>query len=99
MTVASLARTSQGPMIGDYSNAAVIPTGPLAGNAIAAFAVGLTPRSGTDNGTQEEMEVPTQGLPITGGPNAQVHASRAMVKQALAFKAPAPHNVPPRSVP
>jgi hypothetical protein len=104
MTVASIARTSQGPMVGDYSDAAVVPTGPTAGRAIAAFAVGLPPSGGFSNGTQEEMQIPkgadgASGLPITGGTNTAVPATQAMIKQALAFKAPAPQNVPPRSVP
>jgi len=63
MTLAEIARTSQGPMVGDYSTADVIPAGPCRGRAIEAFAVGLAPQP-DDNALAEAMYAPTCGLPI-----------------------------------
>jgi hypothetical protein len=67
MTLADVVRTSQGPMVGDYSNAAVIPAGPYAGNSISTFAIGLLPRSPADNGMNENMYVTTHGQAIDSG--------------------------------
>jgi hypothetical protein len=74
MTLADVVRSSQGPMVGDYSNAAVIPAGPYAGNSISTFAIGLLPRSPADNGMNENMYVTTHGLAIAGG-GAQADAA------------------------
>ena len=63
MTIAEIARSSQGPMVGDYATADVIPTGPCHGRAIESFAVGLAPES-DDNALSEAMYAPTCGLPI-----------------------------------
>jgi hypothetical protein len=63
MTLAEIARTSQGPMVGDYATADVIPAGPCQGWAIESFAVGLAPEP-DDNALAEAMYTPTCGLPI-----------------------------------
>jgi hypothetical protein len=63
MTIAGIARSSQGPMVGDYSTADVIPAGPCQGRAIATFAVGPAPEPG-DNALAEAMYAPTCGLHI-----------------------------------
>jgi len=63
MTLAEIARSSQGPMVGDYATADVIPAGPCQGRAIESFAVGLPPEP-DDNALAEAMYVPTCGLPI-----------------------------------
>ena len=62
MAIADVVRSSQGPMVGDYSQATVIPNGPWAGNSISAFAIGMS-----DKTLAQEMDVATHGLPITGG--------------------------------
>jgi hypothetical protein len=66
MTLADIVRTSQGPMVGDYSGATVIRSDGTGshnvGKAIAAFAVGVQGHS-----MNESMYVPTDGLDITGG--------------------------------
>jgi hypothetical protein len=77
MTLNELARSSQGLMVGDYSSAAVIPSGHYAGNSISAFSVGLQ-----DLTQDQPIVVPTNGLPITGGTNAVQHASAAIVRRA-----------------
>jgi Neuraminidase (sialidase) len=77
MTLADVARTSQGPMVGDYSQAAVAPEGKNAGNAFSAFAVGLT-----ENQLDESMYVPDGGLSIGGGPIHLAHAQKAAIEQA-----------------
>ena len=61
MGLPDLVRSSQGLMVGDYSTADVIPAGPNAGNAISAFAIGLT-----DKTLNQPMFVPKNGIPITG---------------------------------
>ncbi|HZD97016.1 MAG TPA: hypothetical protein VE132_02505, partial [Micromonosporaceae bacterium] len=61
MPLPSLVRTIQGPMIADHMNATVIPAGGSAGNAIVAAPVGIP--GGT---LQENLYVPTHGLPILG---------------------------------
>ncbi len=66
MTIAGIARSSQGPMVGDYSTAAVIPAGPCAGRAIATFAVGPAPEP-DDNALAEAMYAPACGLHIGSG--------------------------------
>lgn len=77
MTLNELARTSQGLMVGDYSSAGVIPTGPFKGNSISAFSVGL------QNLTQDQrILVATDGLPITSGSNPVQHASVATLVTA-----------------
>jgi len=51
------------PDLGAYTSAAVIPSGPLAGNAISMFDYGLTV-----DGFDVSMYVPSHGLSIGGGP-------------------------------
>jgi hypothetical protein len=63
MTLAEIARSSQGPMVGDYASADVISAGPCRGRAIEAFAVGLAPEP-DDNALAERMFAPTCGLRI-----------------------------------
>ena len=63
MGLPDLVRSSQGLMVGDYSTADVIPAGPNAGNAISAFAVGLT-----DKTLNQPMYVPKNGIPIPFSP-------------------------------
>jgi hypothetical protein len=63
MTLAEIARSSQGPMVGDYATADVIAAGPCRGRAIESFAVGLTPEP-DDNALAERMFAPTCGLRI-----------------------------------
>jgi hypothetical protein len=63
MTLAHLVRSSQGPTVGRYRTATVIPAGPFKGNAIAAFAVGL-PGYDAHYGLLEQIYVPTGGMPI-----------------------------------
>jgi hypothetical protein len=82
MSLADVVRTSQGPMVGDYSNAAVIPAGPYAGNSISTFAIGLVPRSPADNGMNENMYVTTHGLAIDGGGAAATVATAAIAQTA-----------------
>lgn len=67
MTIAGIARSSQGPMVGDYATATVIPTGPCQRRAIESFAVGLPPQP-DDNALSEAMYTPTCGLAIGGVP-------------------------------
>jgi hypothetical protein len=64
-TMSSLAmvpRGTDGPDLGNENGPVVIPFGPLKGNAITLFALGL-PVKGLD----ESLYVPTHGLPIGGG--------------------------------
>jgi hypothetical protein len=63
MTLAEIARSSQGPMVGDYATADVISAGPCRGRAIESFAVGLAPEP-ADNALAERMFAPTCGLRI-----------------------------------
>jgi hypothetical protein len=63
MTLAEIARSSQGPMVGDYATADVISAGPCRGRAIESFAVGLAPEP-DDNALAERMFAPTCGLKI-----------------------------------
>jgi hypothetical protein len=70
MTLAGIARTSQGSMVGDYATADVIPAGPCRGRAIESFAVGLAPEP-DDNALSEAMYVPTCGLPIGISPGSR----------------------------
>jgi hypothetical protein len=83
MTLAQIARSSQGPMVGDYATADVIPAGPCQGRAIESFAVGLAPLP-DDNALAEAMYAPTCGLPIgislMGRPVTLPPAGRAPVK-------------------
>jgi hypothetical protein len=85
MTLAEVVRSSQGPMVGDYMGATVIPAGPFKGNAIAAFAVGIA-GNGSDNTLDEGLYVPTHGLsvgmPITEGATEQQAASPDMIATA-----------------
>jgi hypothetical protein len=82
MTIAGIARSSQGPMVGDYSTADVEPAGPCAGRSIATFAVGPLPQP-DDNALAEAMYAPTCGLPIGlsfgGRPVTRPPAGRAPV--------------------
>lgn len=50
------------PDLGLYTSATIIPTGPLAGNAISVFA-----NAATVDGFDESMYVPTHGLSVGGG--------------------------------
>ncbi len=79
MGLPDLVRSSQGLMVGDYSTADVIPAGPNAGNAISAFAVGVT-----DTTLNQAMYVVKNGLPIGAGTQKKQPASRAAVAQAQA---------------
>ena len=63
MTLGEIARSSQGPMVGDYATADVISAGACRGRAIESFAVGLTPEP-DDNALAERMFAPTCGLRI-----------------------------------
>jgi hypothetical protein len=74
MTLAEIARSSQGPMVGDYATADVIPTGPCRGRAIEAFAVGLAPQP-DDNALSERMYAPTCGIRI-GVDNAVIPVTK-----------------------
>jgi hypothetical protein len=95
MTENDLVRSSQGLMVGDYSSADVIPSGPYAGHSISAFAVGLA-----DKTLNQPMEVVQHGMAITGGTNSSVPASPAAIQQARTETAQHA-NVPPilRTVP
>lgn len=84
MTLADIVRSSQGPMVGDYSGATVIrsdgPGSHNVGKATAAFAVGVEGHS-----MNEAMYVPTDGLDITGGTTPMVSTtagSQAAPQQA-----------------
>jgi hypothetical protein len=77
MPLSSIVHTSQGLMVGDYSTATVIPTGPYAGNAISAFAVGIP-----DTTLNQAMYVPTHGLGILGGSAATTSGTSSEVAQA-----------------
>jgi hypothetical protein len=70
MTLAGIARSSQGPMVGDYATADVISAGPCRGRAIESFAVGLAPQP-DDNALAERMFAPTCGLSIGVGPTGR----------------------------
>jgi len=99
MTLAEIVRSSQGPMVGDYSTATVIPDGPFAHNAVSAFAVGV-PGTGASNALDEAMFVPTHGesvagLQISGGTAALQPASPAAVQQAENAPPEEEPNVPP----
>jgi hypothetical protein len=61
-SLAVLPRSSNGPDLGSYTSAAVIPTGPQQGNAISVFSY-----AATVGGVEESMFVPTHGLAIGGG--------------------------------
>jgi hypothetical protein len=92
MTLADVARTSQGPMVGDYSQATVLNDGKHAPTAISAFAVGLT-----ENMLDEDMYVPPDGgLAMDGGALKLDHADKAAVEQAAAAPEQAHPAVPPR---
>jgi hypothetical protein len=91
MTLADVVRSSQGPMVGDYSQAAVITGGKQAGQSIAAFAVGLQ-----GNALDEAMYVPGKGLDITGGEVGLGHPSKDVIDQAESEPPQAHPAVPPR---
>jgi hypothetical protein len=92
MTLADVARTSQGPMVGDYSQATVVNDGKNPPKALSAFAVGLT-----ENQLDESMYEPDGGgLPMDGGAIQLEHASKAAVAQAEAAPATQHPAVPPR---
>jgi hypothetical protein len=92
MTLADVARTSQGPMVGDYSQATVLADGRHTPTAISAFAVGLS-----ENMLDEDMYVaPDGGLPMDGGAFKLDHPEKAAVEQAQAAPAQAHPAVPPR---
>jgi hypothetical protein len=91
MTIAGIARSSQGPMVGDYSTSDVMPAGACAGRAIATFAVGPLPEP-QDNALAEAMYAPKCGLPIGltigGKPVTRAPSGRAQVtrEQIHAFR-------------
>ena len=91
MSLNSLVRTSQGLMVGDYSTADVIPSGPFQGSSISAFAVGLTGKTLT-----QLMYVPTHGLPIAGGPLRRVKPSKSVIARAKKQGTGKHPKVPPR---
>jgi hypothetical protein len=93
MALANLVRSSQGLMVGDYSTADVIPAGPNMGNAISAFAVGLT-----DKTLNQPMYVPKNGIPIDPGAHKKQKPSAAAVSRAQEEGVQRQPNVPP-SVP
>jgi hypothetical protein len=93
MTLADVARTSQGPMVGDYSQAAVIPDGKNAGQTISAFAVGLQ-----GNAMQEDMFVPDGGLSIAGGTAKLAKPQSAAIQQAESAPPEQHPRVPPRAL-
>jgi hypothetical protein len=88
MTIAEIARSSQGPMVGDYAAADVIQSGTCSGRAIEAFAVGLSPQP-KDNALAERMFAPTCGLRIGADnpfhPATLPPAGRAPVVQQRRF--------------
>src|ERR1051325_9089752 len=90
MTLNDLVRSSQGLMVGDYSTADVIPSGPFAGNSISAFAVGQS-----DKTLNQAMFVPTQGMPITAGTTASQAPSAAEVQAAKTAPARQEQDLPP----
>jgi hypothetical protein len=61
-SLAILVRSSNGPDLGAYTSAVVIPAGKLKGKAMSVFALGEPV-----NGTNESMYVPIDGLTIGGG--------------------------------
>ena len=79
-------------MVGDYSQATVIPEGEFAGRSISAFAVGAQ-----ENELQEDMLVPGNGLDSTGGKVELGHASKAAAEQAEQAEPEAHPAVPPRA--
>jgi hypothetical protein len=91
MTLSSLVRSSQGLMVGDYSSADVIPSGPFKGNSISAFAVGLESKT-----LDQLMYVPTHGLPIAGGTMRRVKPSKSVLKRAKHQGGYKQRAVPPR---
>ncbi len=95
MGLPDLVRSSQGLMVGDYSTADVIPAGENQGNAISAFAVGLT-----DKTLNQPMYVPKDGIPIPFSPGAheKQNASPAAIERAREEGVQQQPNVPP-SVP
>jgi hypothetical protein len=77
MGLPDLVRSSQGLMVGDYSTADVIPAGPNAGNAISAFAIGIT-----DKTLDQPLFVPKNGIPIPF--SAGKHKKEKPTKDAIA---------------
>jgi hypothetical protein len=77
MPLSTIVHSSQGLMVGDYSQGSVIPTGPYAGNAISAFAVGLV-----DKTLNQAMYVPTHGLGILGGSAATTSGTSSEIARA-----------------
>jgi hypothetical protein len=61
MTMAQIAATSQGPMVGDYISCSVV-----GGKSIALFAVGKAPTNG--QAFDEGMYTVSGGLAMRGGP-------------------------------
>ncbi len=92
MDLPNLVRSSQGLMVGDYSTADVIPAGPNKGNAISAFAVGVT-----DKTLNQAMYVPEEGVPIGAGSSARraEKASRQAIETADQTGVRRQPNVPP----
>jgi hypothetical protein len=83
MTLSWLANTSQGRMVGDYISTSV----PSGGRAWPTFAVATVPSGGLFH---EAMNVPTGGLPVSGG-TARASAAGVVVAgpTAAAQRAPA----------
>jgi hypothetical protein len=61
-SLAVLVRSANGPDLGAYTSAAVIPAGPFAGKAVSVFAYAQPVK-----GVLESMYIPTHGLTIGGG--------------------------------
>lgn len=61
-SLAILVRSSNGPDLGAYTSAAVVPAGKLKGKALSVFA-----DAEPINGTEEHMSIPVDGLTIGGG--------------------------------
>jgi hypothetical protein len=90
MDLPNLVRSSQGLMVGDYSTGGVIPAGPNRGNAISAFAVGVT-----DQTLDQAMYVPRDGVPIGGGSARAQKPSEEAVDAAAQQGVRRQPNVPP----
>lgn len=93
MTLADVVRSSQGPMVGDYTGATVIRSGGPGsrnvGKAISAFAVGVQGHS-----MNEAMYVPSNGLAITRGATPMLPATAG----TAAAPQQAPLNVGPTTL-
>ena len=87
MTMAEIPRSSQGPMVGDYATADVIPQGPCHGRAVESFALGLPPQP-DDNALFEPMYAPLCGLPIGPSPSLGRPLRRVTSSTEITGRAP-----------